>query len=107
MRLIVQPIMATFFAARDGIRDAKRKRPPYGWSLLFEWEHRRHRIRDGWKSIRKVFAAAFLVDVIYQVIELQWIFMGEALLMAEVLALVPYALLSGPANRIARLWLYR
>jgi hypothetical protein len=103
-RLIVQPIMVAFFAARDGIRDAKQKRSSYGWSLLVKRVHRRHRMRDGWKCIRKVFAAAFLVDVIYQFIELQWILMGEALLMAEVLALVPYALLRGPANRIARLW---
>jgi hypothetical protein len=107
MRLILQPFMAAFFASRDGIRDAREERPPYGWSLLFEPEHRGHRIRDGWRSIRKVFVAALLVDIVYQIIELRWIFVGEALVMAEALALVPYVLLRGPANRIARLWLHR
>jgi hypothetical protein len=107
MRLVVQPIMAAFFAFRDGIRDARQARPPYGWSLLAEPEHRSHRMRDGWLSIRKVFCAALVVDVVYQVIELRWIFIGEALVMAEALALVPYVLARGPANRIARLWLHR
>jgi hypothetical protein len=107
MRLIFQPIMAAFFAVRDGIRDARQERPPYGWSLLSEPEHRGHRIRDGWKSIRKVFVAALVVDIAYQIIELRWVFVGEALVMAEALALVPYVLLRGPANRIARLWFHR
>jgi hypothetical protein len=107
MRLIVQPVIAACLAVRDGIGDARQERPPYGWSLLAEPEHRGHRIRDGWKSIRKVFCAALVVDVLYQLLELRWVFVGEALVMAEALALVPYALLRGPANRIAQLWFHR
>jgi hypothetical protein len=102
MRLIAQPVMAASLAARDGLRDAKQGRQPFGWSLATEPAHRGHRLRDGWRSIRKVFFAALLVDVVYQLIELRWIYVGEALVMAEALALMPYALLRGPANRIVR-----
>jgi hypothetical protein len=82
MRLIVQPIMAAIFATRDGIRDAREGRPPYLWSLIANRSHRGHRLRDGWRSIRTVFVAALVLDVIYQILELGWIYLGEALIMA-------------------------
>lgn len=107
MRLVVQPLMATILAARDGVKDARQHRAPYGWSLIADSGRRGHRLREGWRSIRKVFLAALIVDVVYQVIELGWIYIGEALIMAEMLAVLPYVLLRGPANRIARCLLPR
>ena len=107
LRLVWQPIMAAILATRDGIRDAKQNRPPYGWALVKDPAHRKERLRDGWKSIRKVFFFALLVDVIYQLVELHWIYIGEALITSEMLALTPYVLLRGLANRIARVWLRR
>jgi hypothetical protein len=58
IRLIIQPIMATILATRDGIKDASQQHPPYGLSPLLEPEHRGHRLRDGWRSIRKVYFVA-------------------------------------------------
>jgi hypothetical protein len=101
MRLIVQPFMAAIFATRDGIRDSREGRPLYLWSLIADRSHRGHRLRDGWRSIRTVFVAALVLDVVYQIMELRWVYLGEALIMAETLALVPYGLLRGPVNRIA------
>jgi hypothetical protein len=40
------------------------------------------------------------MDVIYQVIALHRIYPGEVLLVAAVLAIVPYLLLRGPINRM-------
>ena len=101
MRLIVQPFMAAIFAARDGIKDAEQNHPPYGWSVLTDPKQRGHRLKDGWRSIRKVFFASLALDIAYQAMELRWVYLGEALVMAEVLALAPYAILRGPINRIA------
>ena len=101
MRLIVQPVMAAMLAARDGIKDAREGRLPYGRSLLTDPKQRGVRLKDGWRSIRKVFFAALAVDIAYQVIELGWVYVGEALIMAEALALVPYAILRGLFTRIA------
>ena len=84
IRLIIQPIMGTIFATRDGLKDAARNDPPYGLSLFLEPQHRGHRLRDGWRSIRKVFFAALVVDVVYQLIELRWIYLGEALIIAQI-----------------------
>jgi len=103
MRLLIQPLVASFFALRDGMRDARDGRPPYGISLLIDPVRRVPRIRDGWRSIRKVFFAAVAIDVVYQIVELRWIYPGEALIVAQVVALVPYVLLRGPVNRLTRL----
>lgn len=101
IRLVIQPIMGAIFATRDGIKDASLHNPPYGLSLLTEPEYRGHRLRDGWRSIRKVFFVALGVDVVYQLIELRWVYLGEALIVTQIVALVPYVLIRGPVNRIA------
>jgi hypothetical protein len=101
MRLIIQPVMAAVFATRDGIKDARQGRLPYGWLLLTDAKQRRQHLKEGWGSIRKVFFAALAVDIAYQAIELRWIYPGEALIMAEALALAPYAVLRGLSTRIA------
>ena len=36
IRLVIQPIVATAFALRDGLRDARQNRTPYGWSLFMD-----------------------------------------------------------------------
>jgi hypothetical protein len=43
------------------------------------------------------------MDLIYQAIVLRWFYPLQALIVAIVLALLPYILLRGPVNRIARL----
>ena len=106
-RLILQPCMAIFFAIRDGLQDARQGRPAYFWALFTEPAHRRDLLREGWKAVAKVFVIAFIIDVIYQLIVLRWVYPGEALLTAFILAFVPYLLVRGPVNRLARLWYRR
>ena len=99
-RLILQPLMAIAFALRDGRRDARAGRAPYFWSMFTNPEHRRELLRDGWKSVGKVFIAAVVFDVIYQLIVLRWVYPGEAIIVALILAALPYMLLRGAANRV-------
>jgi hypothetical protein len=103
IRLVIQPIMATAFALRDGLRDARQNRTPYGWSLFMDPEHRGHRLRDGWRSIRTVFFAALALDVVYQLVQLDWIYLGEALIIAQIVALLPYVFVRSLTNRIVRI----
>jgi hypothetical protein len=102
-RLLVQPLMAILFAVRDGRRDARERRSAYLWSLLTDPDERRYLVESGWKGISKVFVLAFALDVIYQFIEWRGLKPLQALLTAIVLAMIPYALLRGPVNRLARL----
>jgi hypothetical protein len=100
-RLLLQPAMATFFAIRDGLRDARECKPPYFWGLFTDKGEREAMVKEGWKSIGKVFILAIVLDVIYQLIEHRWtVYPGEAVLVALVLAIVPYLLIRGPVNRI-------
>jgi hypothetical protein len=100
VRLLLQPLMAVIFAVRDGLKDARSGRPAYGWALFTNADHRRDLIRQGWKGVGKVFIIALALDAIYQFITVKWFYPGEALLVAFVLALVPYVLLRGPVNRV-------
>jgi hypothetical protein len=106
-RLILQPLVAIIFAIRSGLRDAREDRPAYFWALFTDRANRREMLRDGWKSVGKVFIFAIIMDLIYQLVILRWFYMGEALLVAVVLAIIPYLIFRGTANRIARRWHYR
>ncbi len=101
-RLLLQPAMAAFFAIRSGLLDARTGKPPYFWSLLTDPAHRIDMLNDGWKSIGKVFILALLLDVIYQVMVLKFVYPGEAIYVAFVLAILPYLILRGLVTRIAR-----
>jgi TRAP-type C4-dicarboxylate transport system permease large subunit len=99
-RLVIQPMMAVVFAILDGRQDALEGRVPYFWALFTDPGHRRELLRDGWKSVGKIFIIAIVLDGIYQYMVLGWFYPGEALVVAFVLALVPYLLLRGPVNRL-------
>jgi hypothetical protein len=101
-RLFLQPMMALIFAIRDGLKDAREGRPAYFYSLFTDPENRRSRLREGFKAVSRVFTFAIVMDFIYQVIVLRWFYPLQALIVAIVLALLPYILLRGPVNRIAR-----
>ena len=101
-RLLLQPSVAALFAIRDGVRDAKAGRALYSWSVFHDAGHRAELLKDGWKAVAKVFCLAVVLDVIYQVIVLRWVWLGEVLLVAFVLACVPYLLIRGPVNRLLR-----
>jgi hypothetical protein len=101
-RILLQPTMAMIFAIRDGLKDAREGRPAYFYSLFTDPENRRSRLREGFKAVSRVFTFAIVMDFIYQVIVLRWFYPLQALIVAIVLALLPYILLRGPVNRIAR-----
>lgn len=102
LRLIIQPLMATVFAVRDGLRDARVKRPPFFWALFTRPDQRAEILRNGWKSVGKIFVIAVIIDLIEQFFDMRWFYPGEAVLVAFILACIPYLLIRGPVNRIAR-----
>jgi hypothetical protein len=101
-RLIVQPTMAAIFAVIDGVKDAKLGRPPYFWAVVSDPEQRKELIKLGWKRIGKIFILAVILGVIYQLKVTHWVYPGETLTVAILLAIVPYLVLRGPINRLVR-----
>ena len=100
-RLLLQPLMASIFAIMAGLKDAKAGKPPFFWALLNNPAPRTDMLKDGWKGIGKVFILALVLDVVFQVIALKTVYPMEAILVAFLLAIVPYLILRGPANRLA------
>lgn len=101
-RLILQPVMASIFAIIAGLKDARLGKPPYGWAVFTDSIQRAELLKDGWKSVGKVFILALVLDVAYQVIVQRFVYPGEAVFVALLLAIVPYLILRGLVNRIAR-----
>lgn len=100
-RLILQPIMASIIAIFAGLQDAKAGKPPYFWALFTQPTHRAEMLKDGWKSVGKIFILAVVLDVVYQWIVLKFVYPGEVIIVAFILAIVPYLILRGLVNRIA------
>ena len=101
-RLLLQPLMASFFAIRSGLTDARAGKPPYFWGMLTHADERADMIHDGWKSVGKVFVLAIVLDVVYQIVVLRFVYPGEVIVVAFALAIVPYLILRGLVNRLAR-----
>jgi len=51
------------------------------------------------KDVGKLFVMAVVLDCVYQVIEIRWIYPLQALIVGFLLAIVPYILIRGPVNR--------
>lgn len=101
LRLILQPTMAIFLAVRAGLRDAKTNQGPFLWSAINRPEMRKQLLGQAWKDIGKLLVMAVLLDVVYQVFVFRWVYPLQAVVMATVLAVVPYSIVRGPVSRIA------
>jgi hypothetical protein len=101
-RLILQPLMATLYAVRDGLKDAREGNPPYLRTLLLQRKDRRRLLRDGWKATGRIVLLGTVMDLIYQVSVLRRVYPLELIVVVLLLAFVPYLLVRGPVNRIAR-----
>ena len=101
-RLVLQPLMASFFAIRSGLADARSGRPPYFWGLISDRAERVAMIEDGWKSVGRVFILAVVLDVVYQLYVQRFVYPGEAIIVAFILAIVPYLIVRGLVTRLFR-----
>jgi hypothetical protein len=106
-RLIMQPAMAAFFAIRSGVKDAKAGRPAFLWTTVTDPAQRSVLVREAWKDVGKVFILAIVLDAIYQLIVQHGVFLLELLIVAPVLAFIPYILLRGPVTRLVAMFMRR
>jgi hypothetical protein len=99
-RLIIQPIVATFLAIRAGWTGAREGRPIFFWTLARDPAQTRVMLRNLWRIAGKVFLVALVLDSLYQIIVLHWIYPVQALIVATLLALVPCMVVRAVGNRI-------
>lgn len=101
LRFVLQPLTGVILATRVAFRDAREGRPPYFFLPVFTDPVRRPELlRTAWNDIGKVFMVAFALDVVYELIVYRWVYPGQALIIAVILAIIPYLLVRGPLTRI-------
>jgi hypothetical protein len=103
-RFVLQPVMALIAALRDGVRDARTGRSPYFWTIMSEPGKRAGRLREGLNATARILLLGLAMDVIYQIMVLKRFYPAEAVIIAVMLAFVPYFFMRGPVARIARRW---
>jgi hypothetical protein len=101
-RFLLQPLVAAILAVRDGLSDARARCPPYFWTLLHDPAHRRERLREGIRATVRVVLLGVVIDALYQFQVHGTVYPGEALGIALLLGFVPYLLIRGPTDRLAR-----
>ena len=101
LRLILQPCVAAIFGYLDGTKDAKDGAPPYFWSVTnVPPQERQALIKHGWARIGKVFILAFVLDCAFQFAVHKSIAILPAIIVAAILAILPYLFLRGLINRV-------
>lgn len=99
-RLILQPLVACILAVRSGWKDARQGRRVFFWTIVGEPVKRQWLLRELWKDVGKLFLVAATLDVIYQIIVLRWFYPMQTLIVAAMLAIVPYLVVRGLTNRV-------
>lgn len=101
-RFIVQPLVAAVLATRAGLGDARANRPPFLWTLVTRPSERGMLLRSAWQDIARLSIVALVVDAAFQLFVLRWFYPLQAVLVAALLAVVPYVLIRGPVSRLAK-----
>jgi hypothetical protein len=103
-RFVLQPMMAIIAAVHDGVNDARLGRSPYFWTVLTNAQKRAVRLREGVVSTARIILLGLIMDSFYQWKVLGTFYPGEAVIIALVLAFLPYLLIRGPVARVASRW---
>jgi hypothetical protein len=103
-RLVLQPVVAAILAVRAGLRSARQGDVPYNLALLTGVGHRRALLSEGWKDLGRLIIVAVVIDVIYQIIALRWIYPIQSLIIALIVSVPSYVAFRGPTTRLVRYW---
>ena len=103
-RFVLQPLMAAVAAIRAGLTDVRAGRSPYLWTMLREPRKRAKRLREGLNATARIILLGLAMDVVYQVLVLKTFYPNEALIIALLLAFVPYLIIRG---LVVRVWRHR
>jgi hypothetical protein len=106
-RFFLQPTMAAIAAWRDGVDDARTGRSPFFVGALTDPAQRTVRLNEALVATARIILLGLVMDGIYQAIEFKSFHPAEAVIIALVLAFLPYLVLRGLIARAARRWFNR
>jgi hypothetical protein len=97
-RFVLQPLIATIVAIRDGLKDARSGRSPYFVTVLGNPQERIRWLQEGLNATARIIALGF----VYQAVVFRTFYPDQALVVALVLAFVPYLIIRDVTVRIRR-----
>ena len=100
-RLILQPLVAAILALRAGLADVHMGRRAYFWAILAIRSIGASTWARGGRTSRRCSCSPG-IDIVYRIMRQRWVYPDEALIVAIMLAFVPYLLIRGSVTRIAR-----
>lgn len=106
-RFFLQPVMAFLAALQDGIRDARLGHKSFFWTAIWDPSQPAGRLREGLVATARIMLLGIGMDVIYQHMVFQTFSPVEALLLALLLAVIPYFIFRWIVEFVARRWLAR
>ena len=101
-RFVLQPLMAAIAAIHDGREDARAGRSPYFMTVLRNPQERVGLLREGLNATARIILLGLVMDLIYQLLVLKTFYPNEALVIALLLAFVPYLIIRELVFRVAR-----
>jgi hypothetical protein len=104
-RFFLQPTMAAIAAWRDGLADARSGRSPFFAGAVADPAQRSARLNEAVVATARILLLGLAMDTIYQLIEFKRFFPTEAVIIALLLAFLPYVILRGLIARGALRWL--
>jgi hypothetical protein len=106
-RFYLQPLMAAIAALHDGFDDARSGHKAFFWTAALDPTKQGGRLREGLTSTARIVLLGLSMDVIYQHKVLHTFYPVEAVLMAILLAVVPYFIFRWIVEGVSRWWLVR
>ena len=100
LRLLFQPLVASFLGIRDGVKDVKMNIPPYIFEMIINPKIRKEKLLAGLHSILTPLIIGIILDGIVQYMIFESINFKGAIIVGIVLVGLPYAIVRGITNRI-------
>lgn len=107
IRFYLQPTMALIAALHDGIRDARQGHKAFFWTALWDPTQERGRLRQGIIATSRTALLGLGMDTLYQIRVFDAFRPIEAVMMALLLAVIPYFIFRWVIEHVARWWLKR
>lgn len=101
-RFFLQPTMAAIAAVHDGLKDAREGHKAFFWTALWDSSQPTGRLREGLISTTRIMLLGIGMDVIYQTQVYDRFYPGEAVMIAILLAVIPYFVLRWLVELVAR-----
>jgi hypothetical protein len=106
-RFFLQPTMAGIAALHAGIRDAREGHKSFFWSVLLDPTQQAGRLREGLIATARIVLLGISMDAIYQFKVLNTFYPAEAVVIAILLAVVPYFVFRWIVEQVAGRWFAR